>query len=289
MAVNRQRHLLQLAYTDRLLGNLITRMEKTRLWDDALVIVTADHGKSFIPGSERRHLEEKPHNEAQFAWVPVFIKQPKQSAGVTTDANMEHVDLLPTVAESLGLPLTFKVDGISQLSSSRATTDKHFFNFPGHKITFDGPPAFKHVLRGVTDTFVNGVNGEAGLFQTGSRRDWIGKRVSSLASRGVDVDGRPSVMRAELAGGIDFASVDPSRGHVPALVFGTLSHSARRGEVLMAVNGTVAAVSRSWPEHGKPSFAGMVSDDLFRAGRNRLDLYEVAGGVNIQLRRIPVR
>ena len=117
--VAHQRHMLQLAYTDRLLGTLIEQMEATGLWDDALVVVTADHGNSFVPGTKGRVLETRPEVEADLAWVPVFIKEPGQSQGATSDANWEHVDLLPTMADALGVTVPFKVDGISQLSERR--------------------------------------------------------------------------------------------------------------------------------------------------------------------------
>ncbi len=39
-----QRHLLQVGYTDRLLGLFLRRLHETGLWDKALIIVTPDHG-----------------------------------------------------------------------------------------------------------------------------------------------------------------------------------------------------------------------------------------------------
>ena len=289
LEVNRQAHLLQVAYTDRLLGEAIDRMEQQGIWDDALVVVTADHGESFIPGTSGRRLSEEAEHAAAIAWVPVFIKQPGQLRGTTNDANWEQVDLLPTVADALGLEVTFKVDGISHVSGNRARRTKYFYNNPGERITFPGGPAFRFALEGVTDTLVRGSEGQAGLYVTGSRPDWIGRSVSSLVSLGVSVDGERSPMIARLWSEIDFRTIDPSSGRVPALVSGTLSSSAGRGPVVIAVNGTVAAVSEIWPESGQPSFAGMVNDGLFVAGDNELALYEVVGGTNPQLRQITVR
>ena len=55
-----QRHLLQVGLVDRLLGQLIDRLERDGLYDRSLVIVTADHGVSFHPGDRRRgrHADE---------------------------------------------------------------------------------------------------------------------------------------------------------------------------------------------------------------------------------------
>lgn len=287
--VAHQRHLLQLAYTDRLLGELIDRMESTGLWDDALFVLTADHGNSFIPGTEPRVLETTPADEAALAWVPMFLKEPGQKTGKTSDANWEHVDLLPTIADALGVPVPFKVDGISQLSDTRERTDKWFYNEPGDRIEFAGPPAFRIVQEGVTDTLVRGADGTSGLFVTGDRRSWIGTTVASLAEKGVDVGGAPSPMTVALAPEVDFRKVDAASGSVPALVWGSVNKSAGRGPVLIAVNGTVAVVSEVFPYRGEPTITGVVNEELFTTGANDLKLYEVVEGANPQLRPIAFR
>ncbi|MBK5306168.1 MAG: sulfatase-like hydrolase/transferase [Frankiaceae bacterium] len=289
MAVNRQAQLLQLAYTDRLLGEVIDRLEKQGIWDDALVVVTADHGEGFLPGGAGRKLTDRPESQAQVAWVPMFMKEPGQSEGTTSDANWEHVDLLPTLADALGRELPFKVDGISQLSGSRERSEKYWYNWPGRRSVFPESPAFQLVQQGVTDTFVDGSAGQAGLYTVGSRPDWIGKPVSGLTSLGADVDGAPSPMTASVSDELDFDAVDPASGSVPSLVTGTLQRSAGRGPVVIAVNGLVGAVSEIYPEAGKPSFAGLVNDALFRAGDNDLALYEIVGDTTPRLRPIRLR
>ena len=49
-AFNYQQHLLQVQYVDSLVGALAARLREVRLWDDALVVVTSDHGLSLRPG-----------------------------------------------------------------------------------------------------------------------------------------------------------------------------------------------------------------------------------------------
>jgi hypothetical protein len=287
--VNRQAQLLQLAYTDHLLGEVIDRLQKQGIWDDSMVVVTADHGEGFIPGDAGRQLTKEPESQAQVAWVPMFLKEPGQTKGTTSDANWEQVDLLPTMADALDRKLPFKVDGITQLSRTRSSTEKHWFNWPGSLTVFSGPPAFQLVQDGVTDTFVDGAAGQPGLYTMGRRPDWIGKSVSDLASLGVDVDGAPSTMTARLSGDLDFDAVDPASGSVPSLVTGTLQRSAGHGQIVIAVNGKVGAVSEIYPEVKKPSFAGMVNDALFRSGKNDLALYEIVGEASPQLRPITLR
>ncbi len=49
-----QRHLLQVGYTDRVIGRVLRRLRRTKLFDSAMVVITADHGVSFRPGQSRR-------------------------------------------------------------------------------------------------------------------------------------------------------------------------------------------------------------------------------------------
>lgn len=49
-----QRHLLEVGYTDTLLGLITDRLKETGLWDRALVVVTADHGGAFKSRVDRR-------------------------------------------------------------------------------------------------------------------------------------------------------------------------------------------------------------------------------------------
>ncbi|MEA2493825.1 MAG: hypothetical protein QOJ29_1736, partial [Thermoleophilaceae bacterium] len=44
-----QRTLLQLGYTDRVVGQVVERLKRLGIYDDALVVVVADHGESFVP------------------------------------------------------------------------------------------------------------------------------------------------------------------------------------------------------------------------------------------------
>jgi hypothetical protein len=108
-----QRHLLQLAYADRVLARLITRLKATGLYDRALVIVTADHGVSFRAGQKRRPLS--PSNLQDIAYVPLFVKPPGQPRGHEMRTLARTVDIVPTIADAVGIPIPWHVDGQSLL------------------------------------------------------------------------------------------------------------------------------------------------------------------------------
>ena len=52
-----QRHLLQVGYADSLVGRLTDELRRHGLYDSALIVVTADHGVSFVPGGNRRRVD----------------------------------------------------------------------------------------------------------------------------------------------------------------------------------------------------------------------------------------
>ena len=86
-----------------------TRLRRIGVFDRALVVVAADHGIAFVPGVERR--EVQPTTVDQLAGVPLFVKAPGQRRGEVDERPALTVDVLPTIAEMLGVELPFDVDG----------------------------------------------------------------------------------------------------------------------------------------------------------------------------------
>ncbi len=111
----RQRHLLQLQYADTLLGEALDRLRAEPWWDDALVVVTADHGISFTDEQSLRGVSEG--NAHETLWVPLFVKYPGQEDGEVDDRDAETVDVVPTVADVVGADLPWSVDGVSLLAA----------------------------------------------------------------------------------------------------------------------------------------------------------------------------
>ena len=110
----REKHLVGLAVTMTRGCQVCTRnrVEKARaigLRDDeinALIAVTADHGVGFNPGWPRK---ESPTKGDTYL-VPLFVKFPGQSEGEVIERETAIVDILPTIAEVIGLPIPWQVD-----------------------------------------------------------------------------------------------------------------------------------------------------------------------------------
>jgi Sulfatase len=106
-----QRHLLQTAYVDSLVGRLLRRLRSSGLYDRCLLVVVADHGISFRSGGKRRPVSRA--NLADIAFVPLFVKRPGQRAGRVLPRHVRTVDLLPTIADVLGIDVGWPFDGRS--------------------------------------------------------------------------------------------------------------------------------------------------------------------------------
>ena len=106
-----QRYLLQVGFADRLLGQLLRKLRANRLYDRSLIIVVSDHGVSFRPGGDRRDLDEVNHKD--ILNVPLLIKAPYQKRGQVSDRPTRTIDILPSIADILGLSSPWPTDGIS--------------------------------------------------------------------------------------------------------------------------------------------------------------------------------
>jgi hypothetical protein len=265
--VQQQRLLLQLVYTDGLLGQLLDRMQATGLLDTAMLVVTADHGEGIAPGSHWRFLDDR--NVADLAFVPLFVKRPGQRAAAVDPRNEEHVDLLPTIADQLDVTVPWAVDGRSLYGGERPMATKRWYDVPGEPRTVDTGPWLA--------TAHTGLATGPDLYAVGSAASPHGRTVASLPR------GAPVGVRATFDPGLGLDHVSPRTMLVPAMLWGTLSGAPPGASrwLAVAVNGTIAgAVTATQGLRDKRwRFLGMVDDRYFVEGRNDVRLYTVEGSV----------
>jgi hypothetical protein len=276
--VGRQRLLLQLAYTDRLLGAMLDRLEATGMLDESLLIVTADHGSGLAPDVHSRQLDAR--NPLDIAWVPLFVKAPGERGGRVDRRNAMQVDLLPTIAEVLGAEVPWRVDGRSLLGAPRPTGDKEWYDDPGKAKRFVDRDWLPRVARGFGPDTIQPARGRAGMFAVGPLGRMVGRPLRGMRQ------GPPVAAVAERAPEVSFDEVDPGSGTVPAMVWGTLDRPLGPSSRWLAVvaNGVVAGAAAAVEGgDGQWRFQGVLDDSRLRAGRNRVELFTSEGGV---LRRV---
>jgi hypothetical protein len=267
----RQRHLIQTAYTDRLLGKLLDRLDEAGIYDDALVVVTADHGVRFDAGTPGRHYEEDGADE--LLWVPLFVKAPRQQAGVVDDREWEHVDLLPTMADHLGIDVPWEVDGVSAAGTGAgADRDRRAYSYDAGAHDVDDARWFPDLLDRSPAELLAATAAVADLFGPGPYGSLVGRPVADL-----DVADADSTV--ELRHRRRYRDVAPGHRPVPAVVEGTVSglDAGDDAWVAVAVNGRVAGLSKLFAHDGATWLEAVVDDSLFRWGPNEVEVLEVTG------------
>jgi hypothetical protein len=118
--LERQRHLLQAGYADALVGRILDEVDAVGLYDEATIVVTADHGVAFRADEDRR----RPVDEAlpEILWSPLIVKAPGQTEPRVDDSNMQTIDILPTIADLIGVDIPWEVDGLA--AGSEAQRDR---------------------------------------------------------------------------------------------------------------------------------------------------------------------
>jgi hypothetical protein len=121
--LTRLRLELQAQYTDALVGQTIERLQESGLWEDALVVVVSDHGGSFQVDQPGRALTSA--NAHEVMWTPLFVRDPALEHGID-DTDVEAADLLPTMADLLGIELPYEVDGASAVADPDTSGTKRY-------------------------------------------------------------------------------------------------------------------------------------------------------------------
>ncbi|HSS79568.1 MAG TPA: sulfatase-like hydrolase/transferase [Gaiellaceae bacterium] len=215
-----QRHLLQLGYADRVLGQLLDRLGATGLYDRAVLVVTADHGVSFRAGQKRRPLSDA--NREDIAYVPLFVKAPGQRSGHVVAEAARTIDILPTLADAGGVRIPWHVDGHSLLGPRPAEPTVILVKDKGKRFTFPAGGLLRlrgQALKRQLQLFGSGESSSS-LFAVGPDRALLGhsfeggRRVTGLdpidlSSPVVQVSGRATGRSVAVVAGGRVVAVDP--------------------------------------------------------------------------------
>jgi arylsulfatase A-like enzyme/Tfp pilus assembly protein PilF len=92
----------EVAFSDEIVGRLLSTLRSLDWYDRATIVITADHGEGLGDHGEEEHGLFL-YNEA--IHVPLIIKLPSQTGAGTRHAEpVQHIDLLPTLTSLAGLP-----------------------------------------------------------------------------------------------------------------------------------------------------------------------------------------
>ncbi len=268
------RHLLQVGFVDGLVGKLIRQLKSIGMYDRSLIVVTADHGMSFIPG--RNHRRPIDDNIQDIAPIPLFIKAPNQNNGFKDDRYIQTPDILPTIADMLNVRVPWSTDGSSALESTALNRNSVNVNqtYGLRRLknisisTSDFERKMNATVRRKIDLFGSGEWGSRS-FRIGPHSELIGRRLSEFPNN------KTSSLDFSLNDPSLYRRIDNNAPFVPTSITGTIS--VNTGEIAVVINGRIRAVSQSyflWD--GKVRFSFLVPESSFRNGENKIDVISIS-------------
>jgi arylsulfatase A-like enzyme/Tfp pilus assembly protein PilF len=109
----------EIAYTDSIVGKLLSELRTRGLFDGSLIAIMADHGEAFGEHGEKHHgiflYDETIH-------VPLMFKLPRQNSGTKVETKVGLVDVAPTILRAAHLSVPEVMQG--QSLSHFMTPDK---------------------------------------------------------------------------------------------------------------------------------------------------------------------
>jgi Sulfatase len=240
------RHVLQVQYADRLVGALLDKLRARGLFDEAVIVVTADHGASFRSGQPRRPANAA--NIGAIAPVPFFVKYPGQREGRIDERAVRTIDVLPTIARAAGVRLPWKADGVPAGERSVDPDAPVDVSHAGeHVVTM--PLRSVLAKRGERDAVEAGLL-RRGPYAIGPRPELIGRRVA----------------------------VGPGRRRAGSpFVTGRVEGLRPDTAIALAVDGVVEATTRVYRDGGHTAYSALVPPSSLRAG-GRIELLQVLAG-----------
>ena len=303
-----QRHLLQVGYADKVIGRLLEKLKASGIYDEALLIVTADHGISFLPGERARGYTQ--FNYPDILSVPLFIKLPQQKKGSLRIEPVKVIDILPTIADTLGLEIPWPIDGRNPFeihqkndTSKNLAEQAKINNSPWLEILkFPRHPDSKYKTLKKKYLLFGSGSGDL-LYQIGPGKNLLGSKVA-------DALNNQRITRIETLleppGGV--IQVDKNSNYIPSWITGTVPEVAHPQKTLpknpepswltgepvrvqqvegapshllaIAVNGVIQATTQTNYISEPGRFAALVPERAFHEGINEVSVFKIINGKN---------
>lgn len=232
--------LRQYVATDTLLREFLAALRNSRNWDRTMIVVTSDHGMTFVPGESFRD-RVNPRNSATLEdiyRVPLFVKYPGQDTARTDDCPASSLDILPTVLAAADIPAPSGLDGVD-LASTCPKREPRLVQWPytGTRMNTGFPAVLERVR--YYDGWIPADGTVDDIQRVGLSGGLVGTRVPAGAPRDTTVTW--SSVDPDAMEGI----ADSRPGYVPTRfsVRAELSRQmCRRCEGLLVVDGNVVGV-----------------------------------------------
>lgn len=257
-------YLHQVGYVDRFLGDLLNKLRSVDLYNEALVIVTADHGVSFQSERSRRLPTDDTTNE--IIKVPMFVKLPLQHEDYIDEYLVSGIDVLPTIVDIIGIKDVWEMDGLSMFSDERKKRKNIDIPWVGHlePKDYNGFSRLEWQVKhfGMNTSLDNLI--PKGQYPDLNKKDIIDVSInytSSIQFISEDVD--------------HFQNVNIKSGFIPAQFRGFITGTYKRNLPLaIALNGKIWANTNTSEWDGKHNyFKILIPPAAFKDGSNIVNLF----------------
>ena len=264
-----QRHILQTMYADSLLKKTISRLRQSNLFDDSIIIVTADHGANFHLNDSFRKINS--NNYSNILDVPLFIKTPGQQQAIVDEAHILTIDILPTLLSALDTTTPWHMDGLPiKQRRDIDTSTVHVFSKKGTKQDINYMPTKKHQAIDWKRKLI-GNSGLSGIFAGPKFAHLIGTQPNKLCSR---------KLKDQKLLEKDFVSYAPSSPIVPASLkikspLGQLKDNESLGITTNMVFSAI--VDYQLITINDNYMYAMIDERQFKPGDNKIGFYAIKG------------
>ena len=211
---------------------------------------------------------------------------------------MRSIDVLPTIADVLGVKLPWKVDGTSVLRPRPEKAILRVLHWPeldqlkpradGY-LRLDARSGFPRVLQAAVPK--GGSGADLALYQIGRFGSLVGKQVEQLPSA------PPTPFTARLDAPDRWTDVDPGAAKIPVYVSGKV-RTREPVAVVVSVNGVVGGWSETFKElttggfgfaeRKRRGFFTLIPPQLLKSGRNQIEVFVARGNAgSVALSPVP--
>jgi hypothetical protein len=252
--------------------NVIKDLKSSGKWDSTMLVVTADHGISFIPASPQRNTDfTDPEQVADVYRIPTFIKYPNQKSGTPSDCAITNLDLLPTIIDVTQTKSSWAFAGKSLVGDCPTGRMRSIVAATGEKAVLSG--GFEEVR--ARAAHYSGIVSNVGPIRNVAA---IGNSASLI---GVEIGKRPTdqlITSWTMNQKRLFKNVATERGAtIPGLITGkvTLSQPLDAGtEGVIAVDGVAAGVIGELSGASSTvSYAAVLDYTLLSRGSHDVELF----------------
>ena len=265
---------------DTAIAKMIKELKAAGRWDKTMVVLTADHGISFIPTLPQRHTDFVEKDSVNDIYrIPTFIKYPGQTSAVVSDCAMSNLDILPTIIETTGTKTSWKFEGKSVASSCPTGRTRTVVSATGEtSVLSDGFEKARERSAHYAE-IVSNVGPARVVAAVGSSASLIGKPLSATGAN-------TNVVTWTVNQKKSFSNVSTERGaKIPSLITGLVrvNGSLDEGaEGIVVIDGIAAGVIGELSgARGLVEYTAILDYTVLTAGQHSVELFvrDAAGSV----------